>query len=60
MKIKDKERMIDKDYNKRKPLITFRSNLNKSILKFLYKLKRKNKCSMWISEAIKEKYAREN
>ena len=54
-----KIKMIDKEYNKRKPLIAFRSNLNKTILRFLYKLKRKNKCSMWISEAIKEKYVRE-
>jgi hypothetical protein len=53
-------KLIDEEHNKRQPLITFRSNFNKKLRSFIFKLKRKNKCSKWINEAIAEKYAREN
>lgn len=50
--------MINKEYNKKRPLITIRADLNRDILRFIHGLKRKNLGSKWINEAIKEKYDR--
>jgi len=47
------------DYIETKPLITIRSKLPKGILNFIKKLKRKNRGSRWINEAIIEKFNRE-
>jgi len=54
-----KNKLIDKEYNKKRPLITIRSNLPSKIMKFIKKLKGMNKGSEWINEAIIEKYNRE-
>ena len=51
--------LIAQAYYKKHPNITIRASLSKEILKFIKKLKRINKGSEWINEAIKEKYRRE-
>ena len=43
-------------YNEERPLITIRSDLNKEIMRFIKNLKKKNKCSKWINDAILKKY----
>jgi len=48
------------EYNEKRPLITIRSDLPKEIMQFIKSLKRLNKGSKWINEAIKEKYWRKN
>jgi len=53
-------KLIDADYSKKQPLITFRSNFTLKIREFIFALKRKNLCSRWINEAIREKYYREH
>lgn len=56
-----KERtLIDRDYNKKRPPISFRSNLPTEIMQFIKKLKSKNQGSIWINMAIIEKYKRDN
>ena len=51
---------VKNKYNVEKPLLTIRSDLPKEILDFIKSLKKLNKGSKWINEAIKEKYDREN
>jgi hypothetical protein len=51
---------VKNKYNVEKPLLTIRSDLPKEIIDFIKKLKKLNKGSQWINEAIKEKYEREN
>ena len=53
------KKIIAKEYYKKHPNITIRADLSKEILRFIKKLKRINKGSKWINEAIKEKYMRE-
>jgi hypothetical protein len=48
------------DYIETKPLITIRAKLPKKIMKFIRDLKSRNDCSRWVSEAILEKYEKEN
>jgi hypothetical protein len=52
--------IISKKYNRKKPLLTIRSDLPKEIKLFVQKLKRKNMASSWVNKAIIEKYSREN
>lgn len=52
--------MITEEYNTKKPLLTIRSSLSQDILTFIKSLKRLNRASAWINEAIIEKYMREN
>ncbi len=54
-----KKNLITKEYYKKRPNITIRTDLSKEILRFIKKLKRLNQGSKWINEAIKEKYRRE-
>lgn len=51
--------LINKNYNKQRPLLTIRTDLPKEILKFIKELKLINEGSKWVNEAIKEKYSRE-
>lgn len=51
--------LINKNYNKERPLLTIRTDLSKEILKFIKELKLINEGSKWVNEAIKEKYSRE-
>ena len=53
------KKLIAEEYYKKHPNITIRADLPKKILTFIKKLKRMNKGSQWINEAIKEKYRRE-
>lgn len=57
-----KERISSKcknKYNEERPLLTIRSDLPPRILKFIRELKRLNKGSQWINEAIQEKFHRD-
>ncbi|MGD9276807.1 MAG: hypothetical protein PVJ67_06570 [Candidatus Pacearchaeota archaeon] len=51
--------IINKKYNKERPLLTIRTDLPKEILKFIKELKAINEGSKWVNEAIKEKYSKE-
>jgi len=51
---------MKEEYYEKRPLISIRSNLPKKILKFIKELKKLNKGSKWINQAIIEKYEREN
>lgn len=51
-------KLIKYNYNRKRPLLTIRTDLPKEILKFIKELKRLNKGSKWVNEAIKEKYER--
>lgn len=50
---------VKNKYNVERPLLTIRSDLPREILSFVKKLKKLNKGSKWINEAIIEKYDRE-
>ena len=50
---------VKNQYNVERPLLSIRSDLPPRILKFIKELKRLNKGSQWINEAIKEKYSRD-
>jgi len=53
-------KIVNPLYNRDRPLITIRSSLPKEILAFIKSLKRLNKASAWINEAIIEKWDGEN
>jgi len=51
---------IKNKYNEERPLLTIRSDLPREILQHIKKLKKLNKGSKWINQAIIEKYERES
>ena len=51
--------LITKKYYEEHPNITIRADLPKEILTFIKNLKKINKGSKWINEAIKQKYNQE-
>lgn len=50
---------VKNKYNAERPLITIRSDLPPKIISFIRRLKKLNKGSQWINQAIIEKYNRD-